>query len=105
MIMSEKGATAGFRNAGWTMATLPPEVRASVHPLATRDGAALTGVLYSSGTADTVLCIMHPREFLVSHYLVPALASAGFAVWTQTSRAVGQDLRLEHELTVLDAAA
>jgi hypothetical protein len=87
------------------MAALPPEVRVSVHPLATHDGAAVTGLLYGTGTADTVFCIMHPREFMASHYLVPALAGAGFAVWAQTSRAVGQDLRLEHEVTLLDVAA
>jgi hypothetical protein len=103
--MSEREATAGFRNAGWTMAALPPETRVSVHPLATSDGAAVTGLLYSSSKSDTVFCIMHPREFMASHYLVPALSAAGFAVWTQTSRAVGQDLRLEHELALLDVAA
>ena len=103
--MSEQHATAGFRNAGWTMAALPSEVRVSVHPLATHDGAAVTGLLYATGSADTVFCIMHPREFMASHYLVPALAGAGFAVWAQTSRAVGQDLRLEHEVTLLDVAA
>lgn len=103
--MSDTSATAGFRNAGWTMAALPASVRATIHPLATQDGAAVTGILYSSQDADTVFCIMHPREFLASHYLVPALAGAGFAVWTQTSRAVGQDMRLEHEFAVIDAAA
>ncbi len=103
--MSEQHATAGFRNAGWTMAALPPEVMVSVHPLATHDGAAVTGLLYATMAADTVFCIMHPREFMASHYLVPALAGAGFAVWAQTSRAVGQDLRLEHEVTLLDVAA
>lgn len=103
--MSDAAATAGFRNAGWTMAGLPDGVCASVHPLATQDGAAVTGLLYRPDVADTVLCIMHPREFLASHYLVPSLTSSGFAVWTQTSRAVGQDLRLEHEFAVIDAAA
>ncbi|MGE4482959.1 hypothetical protein [Acidocella sp.] len=103
--MSEKVATAGFRNAGWTMGALPPGVQISIHPLATQDGAAVTGILYRSGGADTVFCIMHPREFLASHYLVPALVAAGFAVWTQTSRSVGQDMRLEHEFAVIDAAA
>lgn len=103
--MSKEDATAGFRNAGWTMGELPAGVRVSVHPLATHDGAAINGLLYAGGEAKIVFCIMHPREFLASHYLVPALAGAGFAVWTQTSRAVGQDLRLEHELALLDAAA
>lgn len=103
--MSDTVATAGFRNAGWTMGALPAGVSVSVHPLATTDGAAVNGILYAAPGADTVFCIMHPREFLASHYLVPMLAEAGFAVWTQTSRSVGQDLRLEHEVTLLDAAA
>jgi hypothetical protein len=103
--MSERTATAGFRNAGWTMDALPSNVRVSVHPVATHDGAAVTGILYAGGDSDIAFCIMHPREFMASHYLVPALTSAGYAVWTQTSRAVGQDLRLEHECTLLDAAA
>jgi hypothetical protein len=103
--LTEAQATAGFRNAGWTMAALPSDTRIGVHPLATHDGAAVTGLLYAADRSKTVLCIMHPREFMASHYLIPALVSAGFAVWTQTSRSVGQDLRLEHELTLLDVAA
>ena len=97
--------TAGFRNAGWTMESLPPEVRLSVHTLLTFDGAAISGFLYSSGSADIVLCIMHPREFLVTHYLIPELLLGGWAVWTQTSRSVGFDLRLEHEVALLDVGA
>jgi hypothetical protein len=97
--------TAGFRNAGWTLQDLPPSVRLSVHTLATVDGAAITGFLYSNGQPDIVLCLMHPREFLVTHYLIPELLFNGSAVWTQTSRAVGSDLRLEHEIALLDVAA
>jgi pimeloyl-ACP methyl ester carboxylesterase len=48
---------------------------------------------------------MHPREILASHYLVPELLSAGAAVWVQGSRSAGNDLRLEHELAVLDVDA
>lgn len=103
--MSEQQITAGFRNAGWTMGALPEDARVTVHALATHDGAAVTGLLYSRTSSDIVLCIMHPREFMASHYLIPDLVRAGFAVWTQTSRSVGQDLRLEHELALLDAAA
>jgi len=103
--MSEQQVTAGFRNAGWTMGALPDDTRVTVHALATHDGAAVTGLLYSRSASDIVLCIMHPREFMASHYLIPDLVGAGFAVWTQTSRAVGQDLRLEHELALMDASA
>jgi pimeloyl-ACP methyl ester carboxylesterase len=48
---------------------------------------------------------MHPRELLVTHYMVPYLVSAGFACWVQGPRTVGNDLRLEHELAVQDVAA
>jgi hypothetical protein len=100
-----KEATAGFRNASWTMDGLPADVMVTVHPLQTQDGAAVNGFLYAKQSADTVLCIMHPREFLATHYLVPDLVSAGYAVFTQTARSVGNDMRLEHELALLDVAA
>ena len=98
-------ATAGFRNASWTMTGLPADVAVTVHPLQTQDGAAVNGFLYAKQSADTVLCIMHPREFLATHYLVPDLVSAGYAVFTQTARSVGNDMRLEHEIALLDVAA
>ena len=86
--MKEQEATAGFRNAGWTMGQLPHGSAVSVHPLSTADGAAVNGLLYTNGRSDVVACIMHPREFLASHYLVPELLVAGYSVFTQTSRAV-----------------
>ena len=97
--MREAESTAGFRNAGWTMDALPEHVQIGVHPLQTQDGAAVNGFLYTAGPSEVVACIMHPREFLATHYLVPELLSAGYSVFTQTSRAVGSDLRLEHEIT------
>jgi pimeloyl-ACP methyl ester carboxylesterase len=99
------GPTAGFRNAGWTMGGIPGDVKVSVHPLQTSDGAAVNGFLYAGARTDTVLCIMHPREFLATHYLVPEILQSGCAVFTQTSRSVGNDLRLEHEIALLDVAA
>lgn len=99
------GPTAGFRNAAWTMGNLPPDVKVSVHPLQTADGAAVNGFLFAGASSDTVLCIMHPREFLATHYLVPEILQSGAAVFTQTSRSVGNDLRLEHEIALLDVAA
>jgi pimeloyl-ACP methyl ester carboxylesterase len=48
---------------------------------------------------------MHPREFLATHYLIPHILAAGCAAWTQASRSVGNDLRLEHETVILDVAA
>lgn len=100
-----EGPTAGFRNAAWTMGNLPDDVKVSVHPLQTADGAAVNGFLFAGERSDTVLCIMHPREFLATHYLVPEILQSGAAVFTQTSRSVGNDLRLEHEIALLDVAA
>ena len=97
--------TAGFRNAGWTSESLPGDVKARVAPLRASDGAATNGFLYARGAEKTVVCIMHPREFIASHYLIPHILAAGCAVWTQASRMVGNDLRLEHEIVLLDVAA
>ena len=103
--MAKREATAGFRNAGWTMGELPEGARVSVHALRTSDNAAVNGFLYTAGPSEVVACIMHPREFLATHYLVPELLQAGYSVFTQTSRSVGSDLRLEHEIALLDVAA
>ena len=103
--MSKQGPTAGFRNASWTMGQLPKGAKVTVHPLRTADNAAVNGFLYTAGPSDVVACIMHPREFLASHYLVPELLQAGYSVFTQTSRSVGSDLRLEHEIALFDVAA
>lgn len=103
--MDARAPTAGFRNAGWTMGGLPEGARVTVHPLRTADGAAVNGFLYTNGPSEVVACIMHPREFLASHYLVPELLAAGYSVFTQTTRSVGSDLRLEHEVALQDVAA
>ncbi len=87
------------------MSGLPAGTSVSVFPLRTHDGAACNGFLYWRGQPQTAICIMHPREFLATHYLIPDLVAAGFAVFTQTSRSVGNDLRLEHEVALLDVAA
>lgn len=104
--MNEKVApTAGFRNAAWTSESLPEDCRTTVKPLRTLDNAATNGFLFARGGEKTVVCIMHPREFLATHYLIPHILAAGCAAWTQASRWVGNDLRLEHETVLLDVAA
>src|SRR3984893_15324053 len=103
--MAKREPTAGFRNAGWTMDQLPEGASVSVPALRTSDNAAVNGFLYTAGPSDVVACIMHPREFLATHYLVPELLQGGYAVFTQTSRSVGSDLRLEHEIVLLDVSA
>lgn len=96
---------AGLRGAQWDPDRLPSDLVASVHTLTTVDGASVTGYLYLRGGETAVCCLMHPREILASHYLVPELLEAGSAVWVQGSRAAGNDLRLKHELAVLDVDA
>ncbi len=104
--MTEKAApTAGFRNAAWTSEALPDDCKTIVKPLRTVDNAATNGFLFARGGEKTVVCIMHPREFLATHYLIPHILAAGCAAWTQASRSVGNDLRLEHESVILDVAA
>ncbi|WP_313404527.1 alpha/beta hydrolase [Aeromicrobium sp.] len=82
------------------------DFEASVHQLVTHDGARVGGVLRRPpGRTGTVVTIMHPREDSTHHPLVGPLLRAGFAVWTQGSRAVNNDLSLLHEQALLDVAA
>jgi hypothetical protein len=90
----------------WIEAAQPPSATVtSVHQLTTSDGATVSGVLRTVPGARTVVCIMHPRQDVTHHVLVPDLLMRGFAVWTQGSRSVGNDLSLVHEQALLDAAA
>ena len=100
-----KKATAGLRGASWTPSRLPADVRTSVHTLPTQDGAQITGFLYSRGGEKTAVSLMHPRELIATHYLVPDILMAGCACWVQGSRSVGNDVRLEHEIALFDVAA
>ncbi len=102
---NEQLETAGLRNAQWTMRGLPAGTSCIPVPLTTADNASCTGFLFWRGTPKTVVCVMHPREFLVTHYLIPAIIESGCAAWTQTPRAVGNDIRLEHEIALFDVAA
>ena len=102
---AREAPTAGFRNAAWTSESLPDDCKTIVKPLRTADNAATNGFLFARGNEKTVVCIMHPREFLATHYLIPHILAAGCAAWTQASRWVGNDLRLEHETVLLDVAA
>lgn len=98
-------ATAGFLNTDWNPRDLPSGTATRNVVLRTADGAATGGSLYSIGAAETVVCIMHPREFMACHYLIPDIMGAGFAAWSQSPRSVGNDLRLEHEFALFDVAA
>ena len=83
----------------------PESTITSVHELTTADGATVRGVLATVPGASTVVSLMHPRQDLTHHPLVPLLLRGGAAVWTQQARSVNNDLTLVHEQAILDAAA
>ena len=98
--------TAGLRGASWNAARMAERPYTMVpYPLTTGDGQRTLGFLFTRGGEKTVACLMHPRELVVTHYLVPEVLDAGCACWVQGSRSVGNDLRLEHEIALFDVAA
>ena len=97
--------TAGFLNTDWNPRDVPDGTVTRNVVLRTADGAATGGTLYAKGPTDTVVCIMHPREFMACHYLIPDIVGAGVAAWSQSPRSVGNDMRLEHEIALHDVAA
>lgn len=98
--------TAGLRGAGWNPARMARPFTTTPYSLRTADDQRTLGLLYSqTGHEKTVVCLMHPREFTGTPYLVPDVLDAGCAAWVQAPRAIGTDLRLEHELAILDVAA
>lgn len=98
--------TAGFLNTDWNPRDVPAATATTNVTLRTADGAATGGSLYQPATpTDTVVCVMHPREFMACHYLIPDIVEAGYAAWSQSPRSVGNDLRLEHEFALHDVAA
>jgi pimeloyl-ACP methyl ester carboxylesterase len=97
--------TARFLNTDWSPRDVPDGTVTRNVVLRTADNAAVTGSLYVRGKPDTVVCVMHPREFMACHYLIPDIVESGCAAWSQGSRSVGNDLRLEHELALFDVAA
>jgi hypothetical protein len=102
---TETRPTAGLRGASWNPALLPSAMQTKVVPVATVDGAQIVGFHYACGGESTAVMIMHPRELLATHYMVPYILRSGFACWVQGPRTVGNDLRLEHEIALLDVAA
>lgn len=97
--------TAGFLNTDWNPRDVPEGTVTRNVVLRTADGAAVTGSLYRRSSPDTVVCVMHPREFMACHYLIPDIIESGCAAWSQSPRSVGYDLRLEHEIALFDVAA
>ena len=102
--MSE--TTRGLGTGRYTELTAePPGVATTVHQLRTSDKAQIAGVLRRPAGANTVVTIMHPRQDVTFHALVPYLLHAGLAVWTQGSRMPNNDLNLLHEQAIIDFAA
>jgi hypothetical protein len=97
--------TAGLRGASWNPARMTRPYTMVPYSMTTSDGQRTLGFLFSRGGEKNVACLMHPREMVVTHYLVPDVLDAGFACWVQGPRSIGNDLRLEHELALLDVAA
>lgn len=94
------GAGRYFDTAGQ-----PPGTITTAHELKTHDGARVSGILRQVPGAETVVSLMHPRQDFTHHFMVPELLNRGFAVWTQGTRSMNNDLSLVHEQAVLDASA
>lgn len=104
--IKKPAVTAGLRGAGWNPQRMDRPYTLRPYPLRTADGQRTLGFLYSqTGKEKSVVCLMHPREFSGTPYLVPDILDAGAACWVQAPRAIGTDLRLEHEVALLDVAA
>lgn len=86
-------------------ADLPGATVTTAHQLTTHDGATVTGLLRVVPGATTVAFLMHPRQDMSHHPLVPELLSQGYAVWTQNTRGAANDVSLLHEQALLDMAA
>jgi hypothetical protein len=84
---------------------IPEGITTTVTSVKTADGASVPATLYTVEGATCVTALMHPRQDLARHYLIPILLEAGYSVWTQSSRSPNNDLTLVHEEAVLDAAA
>src|ERR1700735_1047092 len=99
-------ATAGFLNTDWNPRDVPAGTVTRKWGVRSPDGAATSGSLYlpPGGHAKAVVSIMHPREFMACHYLIPDILAAGYAAWSQSPRSIGGDLRLEHETALIDGA-
>lgn len=98
--------TAGMRGASWDARLMTRPYQMVPYALTTQDGQRTLGFLFTtSGKEKTVVSLMHPREMAITHYLVPSVLDAGCACWVQGPRSIGNDLRLEHEIALLDVAA
>ncbi|GAA0945948.1 alpha/beta hydrolase [Pseudonocardia zijingensis] len=86
-------------------AAVPAGATTSTHQLTTADGAKVEGVLHALDGANTVVTVMHPRQSMTHHPMIPLFLAAGVSVWTQGARSPNNDIALVHEQALLDAAA
>lgn len=97
--------TAGLRGASWDPSRMSDPFSTTMFYLNTEDGQWARGFLFARGGEKRAVLAMHPRELLLDHYLAPDVLDAGWAFWAQQPRAIGNDLRMEHEIALHDVAA
>ncbi|MCW3013037.1 MAG: hypothetical protein JWO02_129 [Solirubrobacterales bacterium] len=88
----------------WWPGSLPEGTTITPHTVIAHDGEVSRATLYRCGQSTSAVCLMHPRQDMQRHPLIPELLRAGHAVWAQASRVVGNDLTLVHESLLLDVA-
>jgi pimeloyl-ACP methyl ester carboxylesterase len=86
-------------------AAIDPAVDREPVALEAADGGLSSGVLYTKGRRQTVVCFMHPQADMSRHYAIPALLEAGNAAFGQNSRYLNNDALCVHETLLLDVAA
>jgi len=89
---------------GQGAATLREDVNQQIVRLVGQDGGHARAIMYSIGGEQTAVLMMHPRSDVSSHYLVPALLDAGYAVLAGKSRYFNNDEDCLHEAVLADIA-
>lgn len=90
---------------GQDAAILRTDAQQRVVRLVAQDGGHARAILYSVGGERTAVFVMHPRADVSSHYLIPALLDAGYAVLAAQSRYFNNDEDCLHEAILADIAA
>jgi hypothetical protein len=89
----------------WSPESLPDGTVIDPQTIIAHDGEVSRATLYTLGDPKAVVCLMHPRQDMQRHPLIPELLERGYGVWAHASRVVGNDLTLVHEHVLLDVAA
>jgi pimeloyl-ACP methyl ester carboxylesterase len=92
---------------GWGSDTLvmPEGVEEVNARLRAEDNGATQGVLYRRGGEKTVVVFNHPRAPFTTHYLIPFILEAGYAVFAGRTRNANNDINCIHEYLIADLAA